>query len=59
MRLDIGIKNQLKAALIEGTEKRALEGKSKLLPEVVLQAKLPSLVGNFSPDVYNALTNIS
>lgn len=59
MRLDIGIKNQLKAALIEGTEKRPVEGKSKCQPEVVLKAQLPSLVGNFSPDVYNAFVNIS
>lgn len=38
MRIDIGIKNQLKAALIAGTEKRPVEGKSKCQPEVVLKA---------------------
>jgi|LauGreDrversion4_2_1035121.scaffolds.fasta_scaffold68907_3 hypothetical protein len=31
----------------------------KLRPEVLIGASLPSLVGNFTPDVYNALVNIN
>lgn len=69
MRLDIGIKNKIKAALLEGTDKPAeyvfdqknevVVKQNKFSPEVILNAKLPNLVGNFTPDVYNALVNLN
>lgn len=67
MSLDIGVKNKIKAALIEGTEisKRGNLGDGELLaqprlsPEVIVNAKLPELVIKATPDVYNGLVNLN
>jgi hypothetical protein len=58
MKLDIGIKNKIKAALIEGSSDN-VNADIKFSPEVVLNAVLPELVFNFTPDVYNGLVNIN
>jgi hypothetical protein len=55
MNLDIGIKNKVKAALIQGE----LIEEMKISPEVVVKAELPELVLNCTPDVYNGLVNLS
>jgi hypothetical protein len=58
MKLDICIKNKIKAALIEG----ASEGSAvdvKFSPEVLITARLPDLRMNMTPDVYNGLVNIN
>lgn len=58
MKLELGIKNKIKAALIEGSqEKSAID--VKFSPEVILNAQLPELTMNMTPDVYNGLVNLN
>jgi|LauGreDrversion4_2_1035121.scaffolds.fasta_scaffold305563_3 hypothetical protein len=53
--LDIGVKNKIKAALIQGEDKEEV----KVSPEVVVNASLPEVILNATPDVYNGLVNLA
>jgi hypothetical protein len=55
IKLDIGIKNKIKAALIQGQEQEEV----KVSPEVIVEASLPEVILNASPDVYNGLVNLA
>lgn len=65
LRLDVGIKNKIKAALIEGTDAPAQRESGEIgfagrfSPEVTVDIKLPELVIKATPDVYNGLVNLN
>lgn len=53
--LDIGVKNKVKAALIQGEENKEVQ----ISPEVIVKASLPEVILNATPDVYNGLVNLA
>jgi hypothetical protein len=57
INLEIGIKNKIKAALLQG------EGGEKInvfsSPEVIVNARLPEVEVRATPDVYNGLVNLA
>ncbi len=60
IKLDIRIKNQIKAVIIAGLEAKE-EGSDKtglFSPEILVDANLDQVIINFTPDVYNGLVNI-
>lgn len=56
IELEIGIKSKIKAALIQGDG-----GRDEVIqsPEVLVKAKLPEVILNATPDVYNGLVNLA
>lgn len=59
LTMDIGIKNKIKAALKEGSDNALASELVKFSPEVVVNLKLPVLILNATPDVYNAIVNVN
>lgn len=59
--MDIKIKNQIKAAILAGNEEE-VKGEDRIhlfSPEVLVDANLPEIIINCTPDVYNGLVNLN
>ncbi|CDW82625.1 ph domain containing protein [Stylonychia lemnae] len=56
LKLDVGVKNKLKAAILQLDSENQ---NSLVYPEVIINANLPDLNLNMSPDIYNGLVNLN
>ena len=57
INLEIGIKNKIKAALLQGEGGEKIDVFSS--PEVIVNARLPEVEVRATPDVYNGLVNLA
>lgn len=55
--LDIGVKNDIRAAILKGQNNDNFD--RKYTPEVIVNAIVPKISINVTPDVYNGLVNIN